>query len=391
MVKTRVLILIGCLVTLFGCGFLRRSEQAKPEVLQIAKGRLGSDVSLVRAGDDLVAVYSAWETTGLYAVEIPVSDHLPAVPPSSMMIDRIDLAPPLSSSFGDHMMAAQGDTVTILYLAHAADDKTLLKVATHGPGADAWLVDALEPPGNPVAVIPASRDHVELFWAAGPLLHVSYPGPGQPDSLFAPFTPARKASTFGLADQSGMTVYDSISRALLVFRWNGYAWNQTKIDGAGPVNSSLLLADGRLAILSWDPGTRRLELFVAAGDASSSPSRTLVTMCEGTNAVALLPPAASSAQGLAPGQEAGGTAPRGDGLLFLYDDARPVGGGKLLHTLSLLSPGSGWGPAARRYHRLILTSGNEPITGFSAVEVADALYVLVQQDGLKLLRLKLPG
>ena len=29
--------------------------------------------------------------------------------------------------------------------------------------------------------------------------------------------------------------------------------------------------------------------------------------------------------------------------------------------------------------------------GFSAVETADSLYVLVHQDGLKLLKLRLPG
>lgn len=389
MVKTRVLILICCCIAFAGCGLLSRTEQAKPDVLQVATGRLGDDVSLVQAGDYLVAVYSDWETTGLYAVQIPVSDRLPSVPPAPTMIDRIDLAPPLSSSFGDHAAAAQGDAVTILYLAHSAEDKMVLKVATGGPGAEAWAVDAVEPPGNPLAVIPASRDRLDLFWAAGLLLHLSYPGAGQADPLFSPLTSARRASPFGQADRNGMTVFDSISHALLVFRWNGYAYDRVKIDGAGPVQSSLLLADGRIAVLSWEADTHRLELLIV-GRYNSLEQRTLVTMCEGTNAVALLPAAGSGAGDASAGGQAGRIGSRGDGLLFLYDDARPVGGGKLLHALSLLSPGPGLGPSARRYHRLILQSGTEPITGFSALEVADALYVLVHQDGLKLLRLKLP-
>ena len=384
MVKTRVLILVGFLVMLAGCGFMSRTERANPDVLQISAGKLGEGVSLVQAGGTLVAVYSDWDTTGLYEVEIPESDHLPSVSPSPRLIDRIDMTPPLSASFGEHTAIARGNTVTVLYLARAAEDKMILKIASHDPGAQAWILDAIEPPGTPLALLPAEGDRLDLFWAAGSLLHMSYPQSAQPDTLLDPFAPGDRAGAFAAVAGRGITVYDSLSHALLAFRWNGYAFQQAKINGAGPINSSLLLEDGRLAVLSWDPATRRLELREMRPD-EAAVAPTLVTMSEGTTAVSLLPLASNAAPG------AGAAGERGDRLLFLYDDARRLGGGKSLHELSLLAPGSGWGPAGRMYRRIILLSGTEPIMGFSAVETADSLYVLVHQDGLKLLKLRLPG
>ena len=381
MVKTRVLILVGFLVMLAGCGFMSRTERASPEVLQISAGKLGEEVSLVQAGATLVAVYSDWDTTGLYEVEIPESDHLPSVSPSPKLIDRIDMTPPLSASFGEHTAIARGNTVTVLYLARVAEDKMILKIASHDPGAQAWMLDAVEPPGTPLALLPAEGDRLDLFWAAGSLLHMSYPRSAQPDTLLDPFAPGGRAGAFAAADRRGITVYDSLSHALLAFRWNGYAFEQAAISGAGPINSSLLLDDGRLAVLSWDPATRRLELRETRQDEAAA-KLTLVTMSEGTSAVSLLPLASNAPRGA-------GAA--GERLLFLYDDARRLGGGASLHELSLLAPGSGWGPAGRMYRRIILLSGTEPIAGFSAVETGDSLYVLVHQDGLKLLKLRLPG
>jgi hypothetical protein len=370
---------------------MHRGVGANAEVFEIAKGRLGGTVSLVRSAENLVAVYSDWETTSLYAVEVPISDRLPLITPNAKMIDKIDTAPPFSSFFGEHAVAARGGAVTVLYLTRGAEDKLILKIASRGPGAQSWTVDAIEPPGYPLAVLPAEGDQLDLFWAAGPLLHLRYPANGQADSLFAPFSPAEQDGKFaetwgeGISSNPGMTVYDSISRALLVFRWNGHAYDQQKIDGAGPIHSSVLFADGRLDVLSWNPTTRRLELFVQNQN-QGAYSRALVTMCEGTSAVALLPAAAASVS--APGP--GATGARDDRFLFLYNDTRRLGGGRSLYALSLLAPRSGWGAAKLKYRRMILLSDTKPIIDFSALEVAETLYVLVHQDGLKLLRLRLP-
>jgi hypothetical protein len=398
MVKTRVLFLAAFLILISGCGVFVRSEKAHPQVLQVARGRLGGEVSLARAADSLVAVYSDWETTGLYEVEIPVADQLPSAPPPAQMIDRIDIGPPLAASFGEHALISSGDTVTVLYLARAAEDKLILKLASHAMDASGWTLDVVEPPGDPVAVLPAGQGRLDLFWAAGSLLHMSYPGSGPVDSLVDPFTPAGRAGEFlagsnrdeGGGESSatrGVTVYDSISHALVMLRWNGFAFETTRLDGAGPVNSSLMLADGRVAVLSWNPSTRRLEMLVKGQDASQA-SRTLVTLSAGTSEVALLPsPARAQSSG---GSLQRSTDSRVDRLLFLYDDVKRVGG-RLVHELSLLTPGAGLGLGARKYRRVVLLSGMDPIDSFSAIEVGETLYVLVRQDGVKLLQWKLPG
>jgi hypothetical protein len=413
MVKTRFLFLFNralfsclmvcSLVALAGCGVLRRSERADAEALLLAKGRLGPQASLVRTAGSFVAVYSDRETTGLYEVEIPASDHLPKAAPAAKLIDRIDMGPPLGSTFGEHAMIAHRDTVTVLYIARATEDKLILKVASHDAGAAAWTVDALEPAGNPVAILPAGPDHLDLFWAAGPLLRVTYPGAGSVDSLADPFTLADRAGTFGpglyggdaldtgtgqAPGERGVTVYDSISRALLLFRWNGFSYDKSQIDGAGPVHSSLLLSDGRLAVLSWNPLTRRLEVLVQ-GQIPSRTSKALVTVSEGTSTVALLPSVFATDQTSNNGSAASRTNDRIDRLLYLYDDARSAGGGRLQHELSLLAPGSGWG--IRGYHKYVLQSGEDPIESFSALEDSGWLYVLVHQGDLKLLRWKLPA
>ncbi len=390
MVKTKALILIACVSILADCGLLGRSERASPDLLEIARGRLGQSVSLVRAGATLVAVYSDWETTGLYSVQIPVADSLPAAAPVAKMIDRIDMTLPVSPSFGEQVALARGNTVTVMYLARVGEDKQVLKVASRDIGAPAWTVDAIEPYGDPLAILPAENDRLDVFWASGALLHMSYPQNGQPDPLLDRFLPAGRASVFFGAQGSprGMTAYDQASRSLFVFSWNGAGYDRTTMEGGGPVHSSFLLGDGRLVVLSWDQKTKRLELLQGK-NGEARASRTLVTLTQDTGSVAVLPSIADWPD-TAAGDSARMAALRADSLLFLYDEARPMGAGRSVHELSLLAPGTGWGPAAHRYRKMVLLSGDEPISSFSAVEVEGSLYVLVHQGSLKLLRLGLP-
>ena len=113
MVKTRTIAFILCAASLAGCGLSNRSERAHPRELVLARGRLGRTVSLVRTAQALVAVYSDMETTCLDAVEIPLSDALPAQAPAPEMIDRIALIPPLPQSFGEHTAYARGNDISV--------------------------------------------------------------------------------------------------------------------------------------------------------------------------------------------------------------------------------------------------------------------------------------
>jgi hypothetical protein len=390
MVKIRLLIPLRYIVTLFlavgwllamsNCTVLRHTEKADPEALQIAQGRLGADVSLAQNNDSLVAIYSDRETTGIYEIEIPVSDHLPAAAPASRMIDRIDTGPPLASTFGQHALVADEGMITVMYLARAAEDKPVLKVASRDASSPAWSLDVLEPPGTPVAILPAGPRHLDLFWAAGALLHSVYPGSRPSDSIAELLTPTDRAGSFD-APQRGITVYDSISRTLSLFLWNGSSYDRTIVSAAHPIHSSLLLSDGRLAVLCWDASTRRLELVVQA-PGSLGFTRTLVTVCEGTSSVELLRNVASKSR---PAE----AEVRAEGLLFLYDDVVHASGGRSVNELSMLVPVSKW--AGRRYRKIVLTSGTEPLESFSAANVSGTLYVLVHQGDVRLLRWKLPG
>ena len=382
MVKTRVILLAASVILAGGCSAFIRSEKANPDMLQVARGRLGGEVSLAQAGGSLVAVYSDRETAGLYEVEIPVADRLPDQPPAAKLIDRIDVGPPLAGTFGQHVLASNGTTVTVFYLARAAEDKMILKLASHPVETQDWTLDTVEPAGTPLAVVPDQRGHLDLFWSAGSLLHVSYPGTGPVDSLASPFVPDGRAGAFFFtgADNvaQGVTAFDSASGKLFLLTGNGSTYNAVTVDGAGPVQSSLAVADGRAAVLTWIPSTRRVELLTLGQDASVR-SRTTVTISAGTNEVQALP---------FPGISQTDQEPRADRLLFLYDDARRLGGGRWHYEISLLAP-AGWGLAGR-YRRVVLLTGADPIESFSALEAGGRLYVLVKQDGVKLLSWKLP-
>jgi len=389
MVKTKAPLLLACVALISSCARGAPPGNARPQVLELARGRLGHSVSLERVGGSLVAVYSSWETTSLYAAELPLSDRLPDVPPPSRLIDKIDMALPLSPTFGEHVSLGRGGGVLVLYLAREGEDKLVLKLASHAAGSPDWTLDIIEPPGSPVALLPSDSGKTDVMWATDALLGMTYPGRSPAITVLSPFLPADRASVvrFGgddapdrpagadlsalppLSTARGFTVYDAISRGLLFFRWNGAAYEQTRIDGAGPVHSSLLLPDDTLAVFSWDERTKRLNLFRAPADGRPA-GRSVVSLSEGTTAVSLL---------------SGGSR-----LFFLYDEVKKIGGSRVQYELSLLAPGP-CGQAGRgRLKRIILASGDQPISDFSALLAEDELYVLLAQGSLKLLRLSLP-
>ena len=411
MVKTKAPLLLGFVLFVSSCSAGGPLAGSRPEILELARGRLGRTVSLVRAGQSLLGVYSNWETTSLYVSQIPISGRLPSEAPPAQMIDKIDGTPPLAPSFGDHAIFARGDTVSILYLAREGEDHLVLKLASRDVGSPDWNLDVIDPPGIPVAVLPAGGDRLDLVWAAGSLLASPYPVSAPPLPLLSPFTPEGRASVLaGGGDTAedklagadvgaalaggatrGFTVYDAVSRALQLFRWNGTSYDRSTVDGAGPVHSSLFLEDGGLAVLSWDPQSHRLSLF-RGGPGAASLARTTVSLSENTTAVALVEDNQRERSGIA-GSADRSTTEAGEGrsrLLFLYDEGRRMGGGRVLHELSLLTPVSGQGEGRGRYRRTVLAAGDQPVADFSALQVSDSLYVLVLQESLKLIRFRLP-
>lgn len=351
-----------------GCGVGRQLIDVHPESLVVAGGTSGACLSLALAGDALLAVYPDKATTTLDMLQIPVGPHLPERPPAATIIDKVDVAPPLSSRFGEHVLAASGGTATVLYLDRVSDAKTVLKAASRSLNETQWSLDILEPAGEPLAALPDGKGAFDVFWSAGSLFSRKLWGPvSTPLSYVTPFTLEGRACS---SSADGFTAFDSESNSLLAIRRSAAGFTRMTVPGAGPVHASLVSSMGILSVLSWDPRTRRLGVWEQKS-ATGGFTRSIVTLCDSTDSVALLPgPAAST-------------------YLFLFDESRTRGGGKTLYQLSLIAPASRLGRGGAQYRKAVLVSGDTPIDAFAAVETADAVYALVLQGHLMLLRVGL--
>ncbi len=181
------------------------------------------------------------------------------------------------------------------------------------------------------------------------------------------FTLSRRASVAG---PHAFTAYSGAQRALMVVRNDAQGDTATVVPGAGPVHASLEGSDGALAVLSWDEAARRLVLQEQK-NADAAFTRTTVTLCDGTDCVAILP----------------GHRPRVH--IMLFDETRVSGSGAPVSQLSLIAPGSLIGAGRARYRKAIIAAGETPIAGFGAARTADAIYVAVVQGGLKVYRIAL--
>lgn len=368
MVKRKALLLIAAVLLICSCGVGRQLIDVHPESLVVAGGASGACLSLALAGDTLLAVYPDTATTTLDMLQVPVGPHLPERQPAAAIIDKVDVAPPLSPRFGEHVLTALDGTATVLYLDRVSDAKTVLKAASRPLTETQWSLDILEPAGDPLAALPDGKGAFDAFWAAGSLLSRKLSGSvSTPLSYVTPFKLNGRAR-FSSAD--GFTAFDSESNSLLAIRRSAAGFTWMTVPGAGPVHASLVSSSGILSVLSWDPRTRRLGLWEQK-PSTGSFTRSTVTLCDSTDSVALLPgPAAST-------------------YLFLFDESRTMGGGKTLYQLSLIAPASRLGKGGARYRKAVLVSGETPIDAFAAVETADALYALVLQGNLILLRVGL--
>jgi hypothetical protein len=371
MVKTRtlfgVLHALAVAAALSGCSAGGRLVGLQPESLQLSSGPTGPSMSLAVESGTLYSVFADRATTGLDMVSIAAGPHLPESAPAAQLIDRVDVAPPLSPFFGEHVFATGGGKMALLYLDRETDTKNVLKLASRPLDAAQWDMAVLEPAGDPLALQPDGKGGFAAAWSSGLLSYRGADGqvvPGFPE------LPLRLEGRSGPDGQDGFSAYDGLASALLWLRWNGTGFTAQPVPDGGPVNASLRSPSGRLSVVSYIPKARRLLLHQ-----ESEPSRTFstvtVTVCDGTSCVALLPGASDST------------------FLFLFDETRTVGAGRTIYQLSLIAPASLLGARGARYRKAALAAGDVRVDGFAAVRTADALYVLVSQGNLKLLRFPL--
>jgi len=300
-------------------------------------------------------------------MRLPLGPHLPAEAPAATIVDKIDVSPPLSPTFGAHVLSTHGNTVDILYLDREGEDRSILKLASKSLDAPQWNLDVLEPAGQPLAALPEANGTLTVFWAADAILSRRLPGSSPLSILRSSFQLGGHPSVYG---PGGFSVYDAAARSLVVVSGSETGFISRELAGAAPVHSSLISSDGMLAVLTWDAQTRRLFLLEQRSE-TEKISRSTITLSEGTGTVTLLP---------APGRST---------YMFLFDEERQPGGMRVRHQLSIIAPGYLLGAIGARYRKATLLSGMDPIDGFAAAETQDALYVLALQGGLKLLRLGL--
>lgn len=364
--KTRIAALSLPLLILFaGCSFGRGAVTAHPEVLEISEGVPGKNLSLAVSDTMLLAVFSDRESTTLKTLLVPIGPHLPAAAPRATVLDKIDVTPPLSPTFGEHAVVVSGNQIGVLYAARHNEDRSVLKLAYRTTDAPQWKLDIVDPPGDPVALLPQPNASLAVFWASGALLSHTFPSSDPATVLHDPFQLQSRASVFS---PTGFTVFDGASQTMMEVSLGDSGATSRVVPNATAVHSSLLTPDGRLAVLTWDVRSRRL-LLIEEKPGKEGFSRTTVTLCDGTTTVALLPPHKRA------------------GFLFLFDEIRHSGAGSTEHVLSLLSPGGLLGGFGSRYEKSVILSGPQPIEGFSALETPDAIYVLALQGTLKLLRI----
>ncbi len=370
MVKTRTLFLaaIAALVaTLCGCAARAGLPGANAESLVISRAPTGASLSLALWGETLYALYADRSTTTLDMVAVP-SGALPAEVPAAEVIDKVDVSPPLSGTFGAHVFSISEGIASVLYLDRETDEKSVLKLASRPLSVRQWNLDILEPPGDPLAILTDSKGVSTLFWSAGSVFARRARPAGQPSLFYGPF---QLEGGTGSPGPVGFTAYNGEAHSLLAVRpeVDGLAW--TTVPAAGPVHASLIDADGLLSILSWNQKTRRLILQRESSAARGRFSSITVTVCDGTGSVALLPG-------------------RTDGTFaILFDETRDTGGGKTLSQLSLVAPGEMTGGQGTRYRKTVLSSGEARINAFAALKAAGALFVLISREDLRLLRLPL--
>ena len=350
-----------------GCAVRGPFVRVDAESLVLSQGPAAPFLSLAHSPGALYAVFADPAATTLNIVELTDGPHLPSAAPAPETIDKIDMVAPLSPSFGEHLLSVGGGRTAVLYLDRETDVKIVLKLAARPLGQRQWNLEVLEPAGDPLALDYDGAGGFDAAWSSG-LLSYRWAG-AQPVVGPAPL-PFRSQGRGSPDGTRGFTAYDTLSSQLFSLRWTGSGYSTQIVPGGSPVQSSVRSSTGRLSVLSWDAKARRLLLHQQVTPDGAFSTAT-VTVCDGTETAALLPGQSDST------------------FLILFDEVRSLGAGRIISQVSLIAPGSMLGARGSRYRKAILASGDQRINGFAAVRANDALYVLVSQGNVKLLRVPL--
>src|SRR5271157_1117950 len=175
MVKPRahftILALAACALAASGCAVRGPFVKVTTESLVVSRGPAAPFLSLARSPGALYAVFADRSTTTLDLLELPEGPHLPSSSPAPQVIDKVDIAPPLSSAFGEHLLSIASGSAAVLYLDRATDVKSVLKLATRKLGEAQWNLDVLEPSGDPLLLDSDEAGRFGAAWSSSMLLY----------------------------------------------------------------------------------------------------------------------------------------------------------------------------------------------------------------------------
>jgi len=365
MVKRTLHVLAAALVAATGWGLgAGEGDVLASEVMEFPGIRPAPYASLLANGRNLSVVYADRDTTSLRALELPADGELPGAAPRDAFVDKVDTATPLGGSFGLHAAAAIDGRLRLLYLDREKDDRQLLKRVTQEAGG--WRLELLEPFGAPIATSVGAGGKPLDVWAPGSLRLRDATGDRV---LREPFAPRGQAATvIDGGAPAGFACWDDAANQLVVVRSGPNGLGCFAVPDASPVYAATGLPDGGLAVVTWDPRSRRI-LLLEHGAQGVLRRRTTVTICDGTNGLFL--------------------APVDGGWLVVYDEVKPAPLGRWVWELAVLAPEPRT-VGRPRYRRGLLTSGEEPITGFRTLIDGGALFVLEMRGGLRLLKVPRP-
>ncbi len=268
-------------------------------------------------------------------------------------LDRISDLPEQDPLSGAHLLFAAGEELHLLYLDQ--EESLLLKHVRKGLQSGTTWIDVLPANGKPLAAFPTPAG-LDLFLERDQELLREGPLPGR---VRAPFRSQGAPSRFAAGKFQGFTVYDEVTRRLLLFLLRGQGVESREVARFGQVQDSAVDPEGRLEILAYDPRSSRILLHRTADPASGFQVQP-VTLSRGTTSLALV------------------QLPSGPG--FLYDELSTRGP---RHQVSLLhfQPETG-------YVKTVLHRCPGPISALRASPQPDALFVAVLEDSLKVLRVE---